>query len=269
MSIDIRRRAGRGNPTRRPGRWFRRSMSSSTFSGLTLRGIGPAFTSGRISTFAVDPENSQRYFVAVCPAACGRPTMTAPVGSLFDSQGPTGIGAITIDPKPIHHLGRHWRDNSHPSVPYGDGVLQERDRRADAEEVRLKTTEHIARILVDPGIPSRLCSGAGTAVEGRRRGGLYKTIDGGKTWSSTLIKVAILRRRRPDHGSARIPTSAGWDAPAPTAVFHADPRWSGERHLAIHGCGKVTRNKTTSIPTGEVGTDGSGICPLRPDVIYA
>ncbi len=40
-------------------------MSTPTFNGLRLRSIGPAFTSGRISGFAVDPNNPSRYYVAV------------------------------------------------------------------------------------------------------------------------------------------------------------------------------------------------------------
>ena len=40
-------------------------MSSETFSGLKLRSIGPALTSGRVADFAVDPNNRNRYFAAV------------------------------------------------------------------------------------------------------------------------------------------------------------------------------------------------------------
>src|SRR4030095_1507098 len=39
-------------------------MSTPTFNGLRLRSIGPAFTSGRVSGFAVDPTNPARYYVA-------------------------------------------------------------------------------------------------------------------------------------------------------------------------------------------------------------
>ena len=40
-------------------------MSTPTFNGLRFRSIGPAFTSGRVVGFAVDPASSSRYFVAV------------------------------------------------------------------------------------------------------------------------------------------------------------------------------------------------------------
>ena len=39
-------------------------LTASTVRGLTLREIGPALTSGRISDFAVNPENHSEYYVA-------------------------------------------------------------------------------------------------------------------------------------------------------------------------------------------------------------
>src|SRR5579864_857814 len=47
-------------------------MNAATFSGLRLRSIGPAFTSGRVVGFAVDPENSERYFVAAASGGVWR-----------------------------------------------------------------------------------------------------------------------------------------------------------------------------------------------------
>ena len=39
-------------------------MSTPTFNGLRFRSLGPAFTSGRVIGFAVDPNNASKYFVA-------------------------------------------------------------------------------------------------------------------------------------------------------------------------------------------------------------
>ena len=38
-------------------------LSSSTFMGLKFRSIGPAFSSGRISDFAVNPYNNMHYIL--------------------------------------------------------------------------------------------------------------------------------------------------------------------------------------------------------------
>src|SRR5215475_2660123 len=52
---------GAGEDENRP----RDPMSTPTFNGLRFRSIGPAFTSGRVNTVAVDPANPSHYFVAV------------------------------------------------------------------------------------------------------------------------------------------------------------------------------------------------------------
>src|SRR3984893_5139219 len=63
-------------------------MNSATFSGLRLRGIGPAFTSGRVVGFAVDPENSQHYFVAAASGGVWETTNNRTVWTpVVDTQG--------------------------------------------------------------------------------------------------------------------------------------------------------------------------------------
>ena len=54
--------------------------ASSNFSGLALRSIGPAFTSGRIADFAVNPKNHSEYYVA---AASGHIWKTTNAGTTF------------------------------------------------------------------------------------------------------------------------------------------------------------------------------------------
>ncbi|HKR21094.1 MAG TPA: hypothetical protein VJS17_00815, partial [Pyrinomonadaceae bacterium] len=49
-------------------------MSTPTFNGLRLRSIGPAFTSGRVVGFAIDPNNVTRYYVAVASGGVWKTT---------------------------------------------------------------------------------------------------------------------------------------------------------------------------------------------------
>ena len=75
-------------------------MSTPTFNGLRLRSIGPAFTSGRVSGFAVDPTNHSRYFVAVASGGVWKTVNSGTTWTpVFDSEGSYSIGAITLDPK--------------------------------------------------------------------------------------------------------------------------------------------------------------------------
>src|SRR5262245_45033471 len=68
-------------------------LVAGTFSGLALRGIGPALTSGRIADIAVHPGNPAQYFLAV---ASGGVWKTVNAGTtwtpVFDSQASYSIG---------------------------------------------------------------------------------------------------------------------------------------------------------------------------------
>src|SRR6185436_18898684 len=170
--------------TRRPeeeGR-PRDPMSTPTFNGLRLRSIGPAFTSGRVSTFAVDPTNTSRYYVA---AASGGVWKTINGGitwtPIFDSQGSYSIGAITLDPKnPLTVWVGTGENNSQRSVSYGDGVYRSDDGGRTWKNVGMKASEHIGRIAIDPkdsNIVYVAAQGPLWGPGGDR--GLYKTTDGG------------------------------------------------------------------------------------------
>ena len=72
-------------------------MSTPTFNGLRMRSIGPAFTSGRVSGFAVDPNNPTRYYVAVASGGVWK-TVNAGITwtPVFDNEASYSIGAIDL-----------------------------------------------------------------------------------------------------------------------------------------------------------------------------
>src|SRR5687767_8397493 len=73
---------------------------SDTFSGLRLRGIGPALTSGRVGDIAVHPTDPRTWYVAVASGGVWQTTNAGTTWSpIFDSQGSYSIGCVAIDPK--------------------------------------------------------------------------------------------------------------------------------------------------------------------------
>jgi hypothetical protein len=164
-------------------------MSSTTFSGLKLRSIGPALTSGRIADFAVDSNNRSRYFVAV---ASGGVWKTINAGTtwtpVFDSEGSYSIGVVVLDPKnpSVVWVGT-GENNSQRSVGYGDGVYRSDDGGRSWKNAGLKKSEHIGRIVIDPrntDVVYVAAQGPLWSPGGDR--GVYKTTDGGKTWKNIL-----------------------------------------------------------------------------------
>src|SRR5678815_3371076 len=104
-------------------------VNAETFSGLRARSIGPAMTSGRVMTIAVDPSNKAVIYIG---AASGGVWKTVNGGAswqpVFDTQGSFSIGWVTLDPRNpnVVWVGTGER-NSQRSVAYGDGVYKSED----------------------------------------------------------------------------------------------------------------------------------------------
>ena len=127
-------------------------MSAATFAGLRLRSIGPAFTSGRVCSIAVDPTDHSRYFVGVASGGVWK-TMNAGTTwtPVFDNEGSYSIGTIVLDPKnPLTVWVGTGENNSQRSVSYGNGVYRSDDGGRTWKNVGLKASEHIGRIAIDP-----------------------------------------------------------------------------------------------------------------------
>ena len=117
-----------------------------------FRNIGPAFLSGRIADIAMHPENDNVWYVAV---GSGGVWKTVNAGTtwtpLFDQQNSYSTGCITLDPSnPSTVWVGSGEDVGGRHVAYGDGVYRSKDGGATWENLGLKGTEHIARIVVHP-----------------------------------------------------------------------------------------------------------------------
>ena len=58
-------------------------FEETTLTGLKFRSIGPAQTSGRVSDFAINPNNFKEYYVAAASGGCGKRSMQGPHIFLF------------------------------------------------------------------------------------------------------------------------------------------------------------------------------------------
>ena len=158
----------------------------SDLGGLRLRNIGPASMSGRVVDMDVVESDPHVMWVA---SATGGVWRTKDNGVTWDAGvrrrgGPLGRRRRRRPDEPEHRLGRHRREQPPASVGYGDGVYKIDRRRQTWTNVGLKTSEHIGRIVIhptDPDIVYVAAQGPLWGPGGDR--GLYKTTDGGKTWT--------------------------------------------------------------------------------------
>jgi len=245
---------------------------SSTFNGLNFRSLGPAATSGRVTDFAVNPNNYHEFYAAV---ACGNVWKTTNSGTtweaIFDKYGSHSIGCVTIDPLNPHvvYVGT-GENNSQRSVSWGDGIYRSEDGGKSFKNIGLKKSEHIAKILIDPK-DSKIIYAASQGPlwgSGGHRG-LYKSNDYGTTWDSVLyisentgVTDIVMDPRNPD-----VLYAASYQRRR-----HVWALINGGPESAIHkstDAGKTWNKLTSGLPSGDVGRIGLAISPVNPDYIYA
>lgn len=164
-------------------------LEDVSLSGMKFRNIGPAITSGRISDFAINPNNPSQYYVAT---SAGGVWKTNNAGNtyepLFDSQGSYSIGVVTMDPSNSSTI---WvgtgENNNQRSVGFGDGVYKSSDAGASWQKMGLENSEHIGKIIVHPDNSDVVYVAAiGPLWSAGGDRGVYKTADGGETWENVL-----------------------------------------------------------------------------------
>ena len=171
-------------------RRHRAVVDSETTSGLGARNIGSAAMRGRVAALAAVHEGDR--LTVYVGAASGGVWKSMNGGTtfkpMFDKQTVQSIGAIAIDPKNPKTVwvgtGEAWMRNS---VSIGDGIYKSTDGGETWTHMGLNDSEHIVKILIDPTntntvyacVPGKLCSDSDDR-------GVYKTTDGGKTWTKVL-----------------------------------------------------------------------------------
>ena len=265
-------RAGAGGARDTTQRARSDSGPPSPYNGLRLRSIGPALTSGRIADIAVHPKDKRTWYVAVASGGVWKTTNAGTIWTpIFDNEGSYSIGTVVIDAKNPNVV---WvgtgENNAQRSVSYGDGIYKSVDGGRSWQNVGLKQSEHIGRILIDP----RNSDVVYVAAQGPlfNRGGdrgLFKTTDGGKTWKKVLdggewagAADVVLDPRNPDVLIAttwqRFRRQWGYIAGGPQSAL-----WR-----STDG-GATWKKSQTGLPTEDLGRIGLAVAPANPDVVYA
>jgi photosystem II stability/assembly factor-like uncharacterized protein len=165
------------------------SPSASPFDKLKFREIGPATPSGRIDDFAVLESNPAVFYVATATGGLWKTlNQGTTFETVFDNESSSSIGDVAIAPNDANMV---WvgtgENNNRQSSSWGDGVFKSTDGGKSWKNMGLRESKHIARIIVDPvdhDVVYVAALGSLWGPGGER--GVYKTADGGLTWSRVL-----------------------------------------------------------------------------------
>ncbi len=164
-------------------------ISSATFGMMQARQLGPAVTGGRIT--AIEGINNEPRTLYIGTAGGGVwKTTDAGVSfkSIFDKYCQS-IGAIAIDqqhPKTVY--AGTGESNMRNTVSIGDGLFKTTDGGENWSRIPgFDSTEHISKIIINPKNSDIIyISAPGPLWSDSKHRGLYKSIDGGKTFSKIL-----------------------------------------------------------------------------------
>jgi hypothetical protein len=237
------------------------------------RSIGPANMGGRIDDITVVESNPSTYYVGYATGGIFKTENNGTTFTqIFEVHPTASIGDIAVAPSDpnIIYVGT-GEPNNRQSSSFGDGMYKSTDAGKTFVNIGLTETQSIARVIVHPTNPNVVYVAAvGHLFAPNKERGVYKRIDGGRTWTSikfidedtgftdmvmdpskpdTLYAASYQRRRTPHGFNGGGPGSGLWKT---TDGGRSWQKMSG-----------------TGLPEGLLGRIGIDLCRTRPNVVYA
>jgi photosystem II stability/assembly factor-like uncharacterized protein len=167
------------------------SVDADTYKGLKWRNIGP-FRGGRSNAVSGVKGNPMVYFTGYTGGGLWK-TEDAGISwvNISDGQFKTSsVGDIAISETNtnIMYVGMGEHAIRGVMTTYGDGVYKSTDGGKSWKNIGLEKTRHISDVVIHPTNPDIVYVAAqGPAHGASEDRGIYKSIDGGKTWTKTLF----------------------------------------------------------------------------------
>jgi len=252
------------------------ALDQKLLDHFAFRAIGPYRAGSWVTDFAVPetPADAHLYTVYVGTRNGGLWKTTnngTTFEPLFDGQSCLSIGAVAVAPSnpDVVWVGTGEAYNARSSYR-GDGVYRSTDAGKSWQDVGLKDTHHIAKVVVHPSNADiAYVAAMGHLYSRNAERGLFRTTDGGRSWKKVLfvndgvgvIDVAM-NRSRPEvlyaatYQKERLP-------------WHFEEGGPESGIYKTTNGGESWRRLTGGLPTGKIGRIGLDIYQKNPDVLYA
>ena len=255
-----------------------RELDTSILSNLKWRNIGPAVTGGRIIDFAVVETNPKIIYAATASGGAWKSTNAGITWTpVFEKEKTVSIGGIAVAASNPNVV---WIGTGEPnarnmrSTSWGDGVYKSEDGGKSWTNMGLPLSQHTGRIVIHPedeNVVYVSCLGSmwGNDPKRNEARGLFKTTDGGKSWTKVLsageqagIVEVVMDPRDPDrlYAGAWHRERRDWsffNTGTDGGIFRTDDGGANWERL------------TNGLPGGEIGRVGLTVCRSRPDRLYA
>ena len=248
---------------------------------FTYRALGPAAYSGRVTAIAVPTTREPRPKTFYIGSAGGGVWKTVNEGVTWQSVS-SGLGSETVGDLAVAPSDSNvvWvgtgEKNSLRSQYWGDGVYKSTDGARTWIKMGLADSRAIGRIVIHPTGPDTVYVAAlGHLWGANNERGVYKTTDGGKTWTRILFVNDTT-------GFVDLEMDPSDPNTLYAAAWHR-VRWGGS-HMEGVGAGsglyKTTDGgrtwtrltdptKKNGLPTDRLGRIGIAIAPQNPKLVFA
>ncbi len=253
--------------------YHQRLDEESQFKDLKWRAVGPEFCGGRIETIACHPDEPYTIYVG---AGSGNLWKTVNNGTtwepIFENESTFAIGCVAIAPSDPNIV---WVGSGEVlmarSSYAGTGVFKSMDAGKTWQNMGLHDSHHVPRIVIDPKNPDVVYVAAlGNNYGYNEERGVYKTVNGGKTWKKVLYiseKAGIVEIVM-DPSDNKTLYAAAWERDRKAWNNVIRGKDSGLYKTA--DAGQTWKHLTEGLPVGEyVGRFGLAVAPSDPNIIYA
>lgn len=242
------------------------------YKKLTWRCVGPAVMGGRTVDIEAVESKPWIIYAAIGPSGMWKSSNNGITWKpVFEKEKTVSVGDIAISPS---HPDIIWVGTGEAtcrnSVTIGDGVYKSVDGGKSWKNMGLEETRHISRIIINPGDPNIVYVAAMGHLWGpNKERGIYKTIDGGKTWT----KVLYINENTGFADLAMDPEdtltlyAAAYEHRRLPYYFSSGGQGSG-LYKSTDG-GKTWKQLTKDLPLGILGRIGIAVSRSNPKVVYA
>ncbi len=273
LSLDAQAPAAKSGARPAAARPGLSAFDSTTFTALSWRNVGP-FRGGRSVAVAGVPSNPMTYFAGYTGGGLWR-TDDAGINWRNISDGfftSSSIGAIAVAPSDenVIYVGSGEHAIRGQSSTYGDGMYKSTDQGRTWTRTGLESSRQISAVRVHPNNPDVVYVAVqGDRWKGTSDRGIYRTTDGGKTWTQLLTgqnATSGASDLSMDPTNPRILYAAFWDHQRMPWTVRSGGDGSG-MWKSTDGGDSWTR-LTEGLPK-LMGKIGVSVSPANPDRVYA
>ena len=247
---------------------FPQSFDATYFNAMQWRCIGPHRGGRTVGAVGV-PSQPNVFYIGVNNGGVWKTTDFGRTWKpIFDDQPTGSIGDVAVAPfnPEVIYVGS-GEGLQRPDLSVGDGIYKSRDGGKSWANTGLKNAQQIGGLAIDPKNENRLFAAAlGHPYGANEERGVYRTIDGGKTWEKVLytdentgaVQVAI------DPNNSNTVYADMW---AGRQGPWENGSWDGKEsglYKSIDG-GTTWKKLINGLPTAEQGLGRIGFCIAPSD----